>query len=99
MKTLHYEVSPEVPFVTFQECFALLACERTGLSYNKEDWHGWVLGCLCFLVVAEQPWPYLYVLSGGWIAMIWSCFGGGWIAMTGSCLWWWLDKSHGLVEF
>ena len=37
MKTLHYEVAPEVPFPTFQEGFALLACERTGLSYNKED--------------------------------------------------------------
>ena len=53
----------------------------------------------CSRGVAEQPWPYLYVLSGGWVAMIWSCFGGGWIAMTGSCLWWWLGKSHGLVEF
>ena len=52
-----------------------------------------------WLVVAEQPWPYLYVLSAGCVAMIWSCFGGGWIAMTGSCLWWWLGKSHGLVEF
>eukprot|EP00435_Cladocopium_sp_Y103_P008550 s6005_g2.t1 len=37
MKTLHYEVAPEVPFGTFQECFALLACERNGLRYNKED--------------------------------------------------------------
>ena len=44
MKTLHYEVAPEVPFATFQECFVLLACERTGVSYyTKEDWHGWVL--------------------------------------------------------
>jgi hypothetical protein len=44
MKTLHYEVAPEVPFATFQECFVLLACERTGVSYyTEEDWHGWVL--------------------------------------------------------